>query len=68
MAAKGSPRARHTKFGIHTTNLRGRPVRERSEDSSEDARELERLLQLIRGRGDWDRLDARHRTEGKSRD
>jgi hypothetical protein len=62
------PRGRRTKFGV--TNLRGCPAHTQRNDepSSEDARELERLLQLLRGRGefDWGKLDAR--AEGKSRD
>jgi len=63
--------ARRRRAKLHVIDLRGRPAREVSEDASpEDERELERLLQLLRGRGefDWGKLDARHRAEGKSRD
>jgi len=43
---------RARKFGVRATNLKGRPAREAgSEASSEDERELSRLLALINGRG-----------------
>jgi len=59
------------KFGFRTTDLRGRPAREaNSEASSEDERELNRLLALINGRSgcEFDSWGARRRVEGKSRD